>query len=126
MDKKYYIVSLKHTSKGDAALTFWGANWNGYTWDKKRAGVYTEEDNKPGAVGEDSKFVDKEIVDTLWMNAKDFGDEYLSVPNTMVNLGILELEEKYMKPKKYANCRMKFYYVPKPEKLELLDPLNEQ
>lgn len=36
---QYYIISLKHTSKGDTALTFWGEDGNGYTWHRDRAGV---------------------------------------------------------------------------------------
>lgn len=109
--KRYYIVSLKHTSKGDTALTFWGANGGGYTWNKSRAGIYTE-DEVDDYTSPDNPKVEVEKVDKYWMNAKDFGNEYVSVPNNPTVLNDLCLSDKEMKPKKYASCRMVFLNTP--------------
>jgi hypothetical protein len=43
---KYYIVSLKHTSKKDKYLTLWRPDNKGYCWPMSLAGVY--EDYEPG------------------------------------------------------------------------------
>ena len=111
MNKEYYIVSLKHTSKGDAALTFWGANGCGYAWHKKNAGLYSlEEGNK--CTSSDNVKVEKELVDKFWMNALDFKDEYVSVPNNKTVLFHLGLSDKEMKPKKFATCKMVFINTP--------------
>ena len=105
---EYYIVSIKHTSKGDAALTLWGPNSSGYTWDKRRAGVYTEDQIK-GFVGDELNIpVRKEDADKLWLPADDFGDKYTSLPNNTTTCALLGLSVKHMKEKKYATCRMKF------------------
>lgn len=111
---EYYIISLKHTSKGDTALTFWGHDSNGYTWHRDRAGLYTEEEMKK-CISPDNVAVLKETVDPYWMNATDFSDKYISVPNNygvLYNFGILESAKKFMKPKKYAGCRMTFVNTP--------------
>ncbi len=111
MEKQYYIISLKHTSKGDAALTFWGANGAGYTWGKQRAGLYAESVVK-NYTSTDSIAVPQEEVDKFWMNALDFDDEYISVPNNPTVLHHLKLDQNLMKPKKYATCRMVFVNTP--------------
>ncbi len=109
---QYYIVSLKHTSKGDTALTFWGPNGSGYTWHKKRAGIYTQEE-ADGFNGDNENIpVATELVDKFWMNALDFSDEYVSVANNPTVLKHLGLSDKMMKPKKFAGCRMTFINTP--------------
>lgn len=105
---EYYIVSIKHTSKGDAALTLWGPNNAGYTWHKDRAGVYTEEQAKRFAGDENNVPVSKEVADTLFLPADDFGDKYVSLPNDTTVRSLLGLSDKHMNAKKYATCRMKF------------------
>lgn len=110
-EKQYYIVSLKHTSKGDTALTFWRHNSCGYAWHKNNTGVYSEEETA-SCVSEDNVAVEKEKVDKFWMNALDFNDEYVSVPNNPTVLHHLGLSAKFMKPKKYASCRMVFINTP--------------
>jgi hypothetical protein len=109
-ENKYYIVSLKHTSKGDTALTFFGPNNCGYAWHRKNVGVYGEEVHKYTDV--DAVAVDKEQMDKFWMNALDFTDEYVSVPNNRTILQLFGLSEKYMKAKKFAGCRMVFLNTP--------------
>lgn len=107
----YYIVSLKHTSKGDTAFTFWCTNGAGYTWHKDRAGLYTEDELK-GRVSDDNVAVAKEIVDPFWMNALDFNDKFISVPNTPTTLNKFGLNSKLMKPKKWKTCKMVFMNTP--------------
>jgi hypothetical protein len=109
--KQYYIVSLKHTSKGDTALTFWCANGCGYTLHKDRAGLYTQEEARKHE-NENNIKVLKELVDPFWMNALDFKDKYISVPNNKTVLHHLGLSDKEMKPKKFATCRMTFINTP--------------
>ena len=109
--KQYYIVSLKHTSKGDTALTFWGDNHCGYRWHKKGVGIYTEEEAEK-IKDEWNVPVLKEDADKFWMNALDFKDEYVSVPNNPTVLHHLKLDSKYMKPKKMQGCRMVFINTP--------------
>lgn len=105
--KEYYIVSLKHTSKGDTALTFWGANRSGYTWNRDRVGLYSKEEALMIQT-DDNVPVLKESIDQFWMNAKDFGDEYISCPNNKTVLQVCGLSEKYMKAKKFYTCKMVF------------------
>jgi len=107
----YYIISLKHTSKGDAALTFWCANECGYTWNKSKAGLYTSEEII-GIVSSDNVAVEAEKVDPFWMNALDFEDKYISVPNNATVRNALGLSDKQMKPKRTASCRMTFLNTP--------------
>lgn len=109
--KQYYIISLKHTSKGDAALTFWGPNGGGYTWHRDRAGVYNE-DVVDRYTSEDNVKVEKGNVDPFWMNAVDYGDKYISVANTPGVRRELGFSDRLMKPKKYATCRMAFTNLP--------------
>lgn len=108
---EYYIISLKHTSKGDAALTFWGPNGGGYTWHRDRAGLYSE-DIVDRYTSEDNVKVEKEKVDQFWMNAVDYGDKYISVANTPGVRRELGFSDRLMKPKKYATCRMAFMNTP--------------
>lgn len=107
--KQYYIVSIKHTSKSDTALTLWGANNAGYFWNKSMAGIYSEEEIKSFKGDHDNVPVSKEDADKLFLPAKDFGDLYISLPNDITVRTILGLTDKHMKPAKYASCRMKFH-----------------
>lgn len=108
---EYYIISLKHTSKGDTALTFWCANGCGYTWHRDRAGLYTEEEAKK-CISADNVMVEKSKVDPFWMNANDFGDKYIAIANTPAVRQAIGITDKLMKPKKYAGCRMAFMNTP--------------
>lgn len=49
-----YVLSLKHTSPGDNALTFWGPNNRGYRLSLEDAGVYTEAEAKK--IMDDSRY----------------------------------------------------------------------
>jgi hypothetical protein len=109
--QQYYIVSVKHTSKGDTALTFWCSNGNGYTWHRDRAGLYTEDEARK-CISVDNIMVEKEKVGPFWMNAVDFNDKYISVPNQPTVLHHLGMSNKLMKPKKFAGCRMVFINTP--------------
>lgn len=109
--KQYYIVSLKHTSKGDTALTFWCANGAGYTYSKNRAGVY-EENKLHQYTTEDNVAVEKEKVDKFWMNALDFDDKFVAVPNNSTVRYHLGLSDKFMKPIKHKTCKMVFINTP--------------
>jgi hypothetical protein len=109
--KMYYIISLKHTSKGDTALTFWRDKSCGYCWGKNYAGLYSEQE--ADKIKDDENVpVDKETVDKFWMNAVDFKDEYVAVPNNLNTRYHLGITDKFMKPKKYQSCRMQFINTP--------------
>lgn len=108
---EYYIISLKHTSKGDTALLFFGPNNCGYTHHRDRAGKYSYEDAMRFS-GPDAPMVACEMVDPFWMNAVDFGDKYIAVANTAQVRHALGLSDKLMKAKKYASCRMAFINTP--------------
>lgn len=110
-ENQYYIVSVKHTSKGDTALTFWGKDGGGYTWHKDRAGLYNEEEALKCESADNVKVL-KELVDPFWMNALDFSDKYISVPNNPTVLHHLGLSNQLMKPKKFSGCRMVFINTP--------------
>jgi hypothetical protein len=108
---EYYIISLRHTSKGDTALTFFGPNNSGYAWHRDRAGRYSYEDAVKFS-SKDSPMVECNKVDPFWMNAVDYGDKYISVPNNAQVKHALGLNDKLMKPKKFAGCRMQFINTP--------------
>jgi len=109
MEKQYYIVSAKHTSKGDKVLTLWGPNSAGYTWHRDRAGVYSEEDKEKAHHDDQNIFVDKELADTLWMEAEDYGDKYIALPNDTTVRTVLDIPTSGMKPTKYKSPgKMKF------------------
>jgi hypothetical protein len=109
--KQYYIISCKHTSKGDTALLFFGPNNSGYTYQRDKAGRYNNEDAVKYS-GPDCPMVECEKVDPFWMNAVDFGDTFISVPNTPVVRNAIGITDKEMKPKKFAGCRMAFMNTP--------------
>ncbi len=109
--QQYYIISLKHTSKGDTALLFFGPNNCGYTYHRDRAGKYSHEDALKFS-GTDAPMVECEIVDPFWMNAIDFGDKFIAVANTPAVRKAIGITDKLMKPKKYAGCRMAFMNTP--------------
>jgi hypothetical protein len=109
--RQYYIISLKHTSKGDTALLFFGPNNSGYTHHRDRAGKYSYEDAVRFS-GPDAPMVECEKVDPFWMNAVDFGDKFIAVANTQQVRYALGISDKEMKPKKYAGCRMQFINTP--------------
>jgi hypothetical protein len=108
--KLFYLISLKHTSKADTALTFWGADGSGYCWGKDRAGVYDEEGVKKHCSSSmpDTVPIPKEEVDKWWREANDFQDRYTAVPNNQDVQYALRLNVSLMKPKMYATCRMIF------------------
>jgi hypothetical protein len=56
--------------------------------------------------------VEKEKVDPFWMNALDFNDKYISVPNNSTVLNAFGLNDKFMKPKKWKTCKMTFLNTP--------------
>lgn len=104
---EYYIVSTKHTSKADTALTLWGPNHAGYTYDQRRAGVYNEKEADIEAAGD--VFVEKEKADKLFLPAKDYGDAFVALPNDTTVRTILGIPTKNMKPAKYKGCKMIFH-----------------
>jgi hypothetical protein len=106
--KQYYIVSAKHTSKGDTALTLWGHNYSGYTRHKQRAGVYTEEQIKAFTGDMDNIPVDKGEADKLFLPADDYNDHFIALPNDTTVRAILNVSTKGMKPAKYKSCKMIF------------------
>lgn len=111
MDQTYYIVSLKHTSKGDTALLFWCKNGAGYTHHRDSAGLYTADELK-GSTSDENVPVRKEAVDRFWMHAEDFEDKFIAVPNQPTVLRALGLSTKPMKPKKWKTCKMVFINTP--------------
>ncbi len=113
MNKEYYIVSLKHTSKGDTALTLWGPNNSGYFWDQSRAGIYTEDQAAKFKGDEQNIPVLKEDADRLFLPATDYNDKFIALPNDTTVRTILKLSTEPMKPAKYKTCKMKFH-LPKP------------
>ncbi len=106
---EYYIISVKHTSKGDTALTLWGKNHSGYVWNKENAGIYTEKDREAFRNDQDNIFVSKEEADKLFLHGNDFGDKYVSLPNDITTRLRLGVSDQFMKPKKYAASKIKFH-----------------
>jgi hypothetical protein len=106
--KQYYIVSAKHTSKADTALTLWGWNHAGYTYSKQRAGVYTEEEIKKFNGDIENIPVDKEEADKLFLPADDHNDYFIALPNDITVRAILNVSTKGMKAAKYKSCKMIF------------------
>lgn len=110
---EYYIVSLKHTSKGDTALTLWGPNNAGYTRHKFNAGVYTQEeaDTFKGDTG--NVPVLKSDADKLFLVAYDTPRErFVALPNDPSVLIRLGLDSSAMKLMKCKTCNMKFCNEP--------------
>jgi hypothetical protein len=106
--KKYYIVSTKHTSKADTALTLWGHNNAGYVYSKSRAGIYTEDQVKRFENDIENIPVDKEAADKLFLPADDYNDHFIALPNDTTVRTILNVSTKGMKPAKYKTCKMLF------------------
>lgn len=113
IDMEYYVVSTRHTSKGDTALTLWGKNHSGYTYHKDRAGLYGDED-RAGIEASGDVFVKKEDADKLFLPAKDFNDEFIALPNDITVRTILGIPTKNMKPVKYKSCKMIFHLPTEP------------
>lgn len=109
MEKQYYIVSLRHTSKGDTALTLWGHNHAGYVYNQSRAGIYTEEEAHEFKNDKENVPVDKEKADKLFLPANDFNDKFVALPNDTTVRTILGLSTDPMKPAKYKTCKMIFH-----------------
>lgn len=109
MSKQYYIVSLRHTSKGDTALTLWGPNNAGYCYNQSKAGVYTEEEIQRFKNDDENVPVEKEIADKLLLPACDVNDRFIALPNDTTVRTILGLSTTPMKPAKYKTCKMIFH-----------------
>jgi hypothetical protein len=109
--KQYYIISLKHTSRGDKALTFWRSNGKGYAWHRDQCGLYAE-DVVNEYTSDDNVAVLKETADKLWCDADDHGEKYIALPNTTANRKKLGISNKLMKPARTATCRMIFVNSP--------------
>lgn len=104
--KEYYIVSLKHTSRGDSAITLWRPDGNGYCWYQDWAGVYpTIESNRADSL---NVYVEKEIADPLFKQTTYDGENRMVLPNNSKVWDALNLNPKLMKAKKYKSCYMSF------------------
>lgn len=108
MIMEYYIVSTKHTSKADTALTLWGPNNAGYVYDKSRAGVYTQAQADTFKGDDENIPVSKEKADKLFLPAKDFNDRFVALPNDTTVRTVLGITTTSMKPAKYKSCKMIF------------------
>lgn len=106
--KLFYIISAKHTSIGDTALTLWGPNRSGYTWHKDRAGIYPELETQLICDEFENIAVDKEEADKFFLSGNDFGDKYISLPNNDTVRAALKVPFKRMKLRRAASCRIKF------------------
>ena len=104
--KKYYIVSIKHTSKGDSALTLWGHDSAGYTFYEPTAGIYTDEDKE--MANDVNVFVDKEIADKLWAKTMYDGKLRHVLRNNEMTRLTLGIDNKLMLPLKYKSHIMSF------------------
>jgi len=106
---EYYIVSIKHTSKADTALTLWGSNYCGYCYHKKNAGIYSREQvDKDFKNDPENVPILKEEADKLFLPADDYNDHFIALPNDTTVRAILKLDTKHMKPAKYKSCKMIF------------------
>ena len=107
MEKLFYIVSLKHTSKADAALTLWGRDHSGYVWCQTRAGVYTQQE--ADKLRSDDNFpVEKEKADAYFMPGNDFADKFIALPNNVFVRKALGLTTAHMKDAVYKSCKIQF------------------
>lgn len=106
---EYYIVSVKHTSKADTALTLWGPNNAGYCYNKSRAGIYTQEQADTFKGDDENIPVSKEAADKLFLPAKAFNDRFVALPNDITVRTILGVSTTRMKPAKYKSCKMIFH-----------------
>lgn len=78
MTPKYYIISLKHTSKQEKWITLWRPNNAGYCYAKKDAGIYQEiEDGYHNHEG-DSLPVETHKLDGYFIPHEYLGE---SIPN---------------------------------------------
>ena len=105
--KQYYIISLKHTSRADSAITLWRKNSGGYCWYQDWAGLYNDSD-RPGRSDGENVFVEKDIADKLFKMTVYGGEVRMVLPNAVNVWNELELSPKVMKAKKYATCFMSF------------------
>lgn len=82
-EKKYYILSLKHTHAKDSAFTLYRTGGRGYCWYQQWAGVYGEEEAKANHSPEHSVImIDKAEADKLMRTAGYEQKEWLVLPNT--------------------------------------------
>jgi len=107
MEKLFYIVSLKHTSKADTALTLWGANRSGYVWCKYRAGVYTEAEAEK-LRSDDNVPVEKNIADLFFLPGHDYEQNFVALPNDIFVRKALGLTTAHMKNVRCASCHIEF------------------
>lgn len=103
----YYIISLKHTSKGDSALTLWRLDGKGYCWYSDWAGRYLKEDTE-NRIDEQNVSVEVDTTNPLFEKTTYDGEERWVLPNTKSVREKLGLDSKLMKAKKYATCFMSF------------------
>lgn len=94
MNKKYYIISLKHTNKTDSYLTLWRADNSGYCISRELAGIYTEiQDgyhNSEGQLVIECEQLDKLMILVTNEDKKEFN----AVPNCMAIHRILGVKYK--------------------------------
>lgn len=106
--KQYYIISLKHTSIEDSALTLWRRGNKGYCWYKDWAGIYSEEEAESATnhTHPDNVCVPVEVADKLFVTVLYDGEQRLVLPNRDYVWAELNLEHRLMKEAKYRTCYM--------------------
>lgn len=104
-----YLVSLRHTSVADSALTLWRHESRGYCWRQDWAGVYeTDDPEVMKHASDENVFVPKIQADELFRNTFYDEEQMKCLPNTFIVQKALDLDPNKMKSPKYRTCHMSF------------------
>ena len=104
---QYYIVSLKHTSKADTAITLWKSASAGYCWYQEWAGLYThQEQMKHSPNDQHDVFIEKDLLESYLTEVMYEGGIWNVLPNTPEVRKALNLNYNLMKPKRNKTCNI--------------------
>jgi hypothetical protein len=111
MEDKYYIVSIKHTSKGDNAITLWRADSSGYCFRKDWAGLYTK--SQIGFIDmreTENVAILASSADKLFASALYDGQDIECLENSESVREAFNLNYDKMKQKRMATINVSYYH----------------
>lgn len=100
-EKKYIVISLKHTRKTDDYFTLWGPDAKGYRMNEEQAGKYSESEINGNLSyydnGDSTMAVLTSALEDKWVRVQENGHWYECLPNNAEIRKLLGIKKKQLK-----------------------------